>query len=144
MLGKTLFQPERHARKAIAGLKDVAAEVSLKAIVAFRPLLRRNDLCIYCRYAEHTMGSGARRNSAWPEESGMLSSSRPWRNNFGCKRMAIYDDAGHDDVLNDRMVGDVIGFMEAAKENRPLNLVRDGPQSGGDGQRSPTGSASNP
>ncbi|MGR9552360.1 alpha/beta hydrolase [Rhizobium leguminosarum] len=35
------------------------------------------------------------------------------------KRMLIYDGAGHNDILNDRMVGDVIRFVEALKGNRP-------------------------
>lgn len=60
------------------------------------------------------------------------------------KRMVIYDRAGHNDILNDGMVGDVIGFVEALKENRPLNPVTDGTQSEADDQRSLTGSASNP
>ncbi|TAT86535.1 alpha/beta hydrolase [Rhizobium ruizarguesonis] len=34
------------------------------------------------------------------------------------KRMLIYDGAGHNDILNDRMVGDVIRFVEALKGNR--------------------------
>lgn len=58
------------------------------------------------------------------------------------KRMVIYDGAGHNDILNDRMVGEVIGFVEALKENRPRDAVTDG--TGGDDQRSVTGSASNP
>jgi hypothetical protein len=33
--------------------------------------------------------------------------------------MLIYDGAGHNDILNDRMVGDVIRFVEALKGNRP-------------------------
>ncbi len=35
------------------------------------------------------------------------------------KRMLIYDGAGHNDILNDRMVGDVIRFVEALQGNRP-------------------------
>lgn len=58
------------------------------------------------------------------------------------KRMVIYDGAGHNDIFNDRMVGDVLGFVEALKENRPRDAVTDG--TGGDDQRSVTGSASNP
>nr|WP_246638690.1 alpha/beta hydrolase [Rhizobium binae] len=60
------------------------------------------------------------------------------------KRMVIYDGAGHNDILNDRMVGDVIGFVEALTDNRPRNPVTDGTQSEGEVQRSLTGSASNP
>ncbi|KPH10275.1 alpha/beta hydrolase [Rhizobium acidisoli] len=33
------------------------------------------------------------------------------------KQMLIYDGAGHNDILNDRMVGDVIRFVEALKGN---------------------------
>ncbi|OWV74205.1 alpha/beta hydrolase [Rhizobium sp. N122] len=33
------------------------------------------------------------------------------------KRMLIYDGVGHNDILNDSMVGDVIRFVEALKEN---------------------------
>ena len=33
------------------------------------------------------------------------------------KRMLIYDAAGHNDIFNDRMVGDVIRFVEALKGN---------------------------
>ncbi len=54
MRGETLSQPERHARRAIAGLKCVTAEVFAEDIVVSRPLLRGNDLCLYCHYAEHT------------------------------------------------------------------------------------------
>ncbi len=35
------------------------------------------------------------------------------------KRMVIYDRAGHNDIFNDNMVGDVIGFVEALEGNRP-------------------------
>ncbi|KKZ87185.1 hypothetical protein RPHASCH2410_CH12400 [Rhizobium phaseoli Ch24-10] len=58
------------------------------------------------------------------------------------KRMVIYDGAGHNDIFNDRMVGDELGFVEALKENRPRDAVTDG--TGGDDQPSVTGSASNP
>ncbi|MBB4576939.1 hypothetical protein GGI59_005843 [Rhizobium lentis] len=35
------------------------------------------------------------------------------------KQMLIYDRAGHNDIFNDGMVGDVIGFVEAVKANGP-------------------------
>ncbi|PCK85626.1 alpha/beta hydrolase [Rhizobium sophoriradicis] len=35
------------------------------------------------------------------------------------KQMVIYDGAGHNDIFNDNMVGDVIRFVEALKANQP-------------------------
>jgi len=33
--------------------------------------------------------------------------------------MLIYDGAGHNDILNDSIVGDVIRFVEGLEDNRP-------------------------
>lgn len=54
------------------------------------------------------------------------------------KRMVIYDGAGHNDIFNDGMVGDVIRFVEALEGNRPRSRHES------EGEDHSGGSASNP